>query len=182
MRKTILYSILAAALVAFAPARAAAQAPSVPRRAGLAIEAPLPPGREPALPAPALERVVHAGGGVVLRSADGGALVVAPAAFEPGSATLGRAAARDLARAGRALRDLGVGRLRVVTYRDVGPVSDDLASRRAVALARALARGGYPPADIALEVGLGSGAEGAGRILVAGRCLNACDVPATPRR
>jgi outer membrane protein OmpA-like peptidoglycan-associated protein len=119
---------------------------------------------------------------VVLRSTDDGALVVAPTTFEPGSATLGWAAARDLARTGRALRDLGATRLRVMTFRDDGPPGDDLASRRAVALARALARGGYPPGAIALEVTLSSGAQGAGRILVAGRCLNACAVPATPPR
>lgn len=137
-----------------------------------------PTEAQPVAPPSNLEQVVGAAGGLLAPDSAGGALQLGRSAFD-GSTALTLEAAARLAAAGRTFREIGADRLRVQIYA-VPDSTHDIASRRAVAVARALARGGFPAGRIGLEVTPGDGDHGtAGRILAGTRCLSACVSPTT---
>ncbi len=157
--------------------------PGAIRRLTAGEPMPPPPVAEaqPAPPPPDLEEVLADAAGVLALARVGGALRLEEAAFDSPGTQRTRDAYRRLGGAGRTLRRLGADRLRVVIYTS-GPtgVGPDAASRRAVAVARALAHGGYPADRIALEVAPpAEGDAGAGRILAGTRCISGCVVPAS---
>jgi len=138
---------------------------------------PAPPTLQ-AQPAPptALAAVLAGTAGVLAPVTRGGGLRLEPAAFAAGGTELTRIADARLAQAGRTLRRIGAQTLRVIIYSPgASSVAPDPGSLRAVAVARALARGGFPRERIALEVAPPlAGEGGAGRILAGTRCVSGC--------
>lgn len=119
---------------------------------------------QPAPALPELDDSALAAAGLSRGGAGPAQLLLEPRAFQPGAATLTRQAGRTIADAGRGLRAAGAARVRVVIYSVEGEGPRDLASRRAAAVARALARGGLQPARILLEVALPGTSGDAGSI------------------
>ncbi len=128
-------------------------------------------------PPPDLAGLAGASGGFLGPGPARGDLDLRPEAFDSTGTALLPAASERLSRVGSALRRLGADPLWIIIYDGQGGRAGDVAaSRRAVAVARALARGGYPAPRIHLEVAAGPGTAGAAGRLIAGRdCLNGCD-------
>ena len=132
-------------------------------------------------PPPNLDDVAAVTGGLLVTSAAGGGLRLDASAFDS-TGSLTRDAARQLGRAGGALFRLGLSPVHVEIYaRDTATDSRARASQRAVAVARALARGGFAAPGIRLEVAVQpADTPAAGRVLAGVSCEPAC--AATARR
>ncbi len=132
-------------------------------------------------PPPDLEDVAAVAGGLLVSAAGGGLRLDATAFDTTGSLT--RAAAGQLSRAGGALHRLGLSPVHVEIYaRDTTTDSRVRASQRAVAVARALARGGYAASRIQLAVAVPrTDTVAAGRVLAGLSCDSACAAKARRR-
>jgi len=132
-------------------------------------------------PPPNLGDVLASAGGVLLPARSGGGLRLEEVAFDSDGTSLTRSGFLGLAAAGGTLQQLGAVPLHVVIYTGAGrPVDARRASLRAVSVARALARGGYPVGEILLEASPApKGDDAVGQIVAGSRCLRGCVAPAS---
>jgi len=157
----------------FAPGVAGGLAAGEPAHPAPPIMAQLAP------PPPDVGPLADASGGLLAPGMAAGDLELDAGAFDSTDTGLRPEAANRLTRTGRSLRRLGADPLWVIIYAGSAGRGDVAASRRAVAVGRALARGGYPARRIYLEVARGVGTPDTGGRIVAGReCLTSCAAPA----